>query len=268
MKLSVVTPSYNQAKFIADAVESVKAQEYPDREHIVMDNCSTDGTGAILKDYPYLKLIRETDQGQSDALNKGFKMASGDIVGWLNADDRYLPGCFKTVSDFFVSHPSCDIIYGNYRLIDEAGKVLSYRKELGFDLFMLKYLHILYIPSTTTFFRRRVFEDGNFLDTHYHYAMDYEFFLRLALKGYKFCHVPVFLADFRTHAASKSQKQTLAQKQEMEDALLKHDPWLSQFHGPWRTGIRWGVMAAARLKRYALKFINGAYFYKGLYGTQ
>jgi len=263
LKISIVTPSYNQAKFINKAIESVKGQEYPDMEHIVMDNCSTDGTGEVLKKYSHLKLICEPDQGQSDALNKGFKLASGDIVGWLNADDLYLPGCFKAVADFFLGHPSCDIVYGNYRLINEEAHVLAYRQELPFDLFMLKYLHILYIPSTTIFFRRRVFDDGNFLDINYHYAMDYEFFLRLALKGYQFCHVPGFLADFRTHQDSKSQKQTLAQKQEMETALLKHDQWLGQFRGLLFKAMRLGLMAAARLKRYALKFMSGAYFYKG-----
>ena len=204
-------------------------------------------------------MICEKDKGQSDALNKGFHQASGDIIGWLNADDRYLPGCFKAVSDFFMANPLCDIVYGHYYLINEEGKFLSSRKELGFDLFMLKYLHILYIPSTTTFFRRRIFEEGNFLNIDYHYAMDYEFFLRLALKGYRFCHIPVILADFRTHPASKSQKQVVVQKQEMERALLQLDPVLSQCQAPWRKGMRLSLMAVARLKRYILKFITGAY---------
>jgi len=259
IKISIVTPSYNQGVFIEEAINSVQSQQGVDFEHIIMDNCSTDETGPILKKMRHLKVVGEPDQGQSDALNKGFKMATGDIVGWLNADDRYLPGCFKAVADFFMAHPSCDIVYGHYRLIDEGGKVLSYRKELGFDLFMLKYLHVLYIPSTATFFRRRVFEDGNFLDTLYHYAMDYEFFLRLALKGYKFCHIPVFLADFRLHPESKSQKQLLKQKQELEQALMRHDPGLSQWGDPWRKVIRGGLMAAARLKRYSLKLATGAY---------
>lgn len=258
---SIVTPSYNQGDFVGETIKSVMAQDYPGVEHIVVDNCSTDRTNDILKKYPHLDLVCEPDQGQSDAVNKGFKKASGDIIGWLNADDLYLPGCFKAVSDFFVANPSCDLVYGNYRLIDVTGKVLSYRQELSFDLFMLKYLHVLYIPSTTTFFRRRVIEEGNFLDTQYHYAMDYEFFLRLALKGYKFHHIPKFLADFRTHADSKTQKQTLAPKQEMEKALLQHDPYLRRFNGIGRAGMRGALMAAARLERYMLKFFNGAYFY-------
>ena len=260
LNISVVTPSWNQEPFIADAVESVRNQGYPNVEHLVLDNCSTDGSVEILKRYSHLKLLCEPDTGQSDALNKGFKMASGDVIGWLNADDRYLPGCFKAVTDYFNSHPECDIVYGDYRLIDKEGKVLSRRKELSFDLFMLKYLHVLYIPSTTVFFRRRVFEEGNFLDVDYHYAMDYEFFLRLALKGYRFGHINAFLADFRTYPESKSRRQTLTQKQEMEKALLDQDDVLKRLNAPWRQGVRNTLMVAARGKRCSLKFLRGAYF--------
>ena len=262
-KISIVTPSFNQAKFIHEAVESVKDQGYSELEHIIVDNCSTDGTRDILKNYPSLKIVSEPDQGQSDALNKGFKKASGNIIGWLNADDRYLPGCLEAVTDFMAANPSCDVVYGNYRLIDEDGRVFKYRQELPFDLFMLKYLHFLCIPSTTTFFRRRIFEEGNFLDISYHYAMDYEFFLRLALKGYKFSYIPALLADFREHKDSKSQKQMMTAKQELETALLEHDQWLGQLKGPVRKSARMALMGAARLERCALKFINGAYFYKG-----
>mgnify|MGYP001568376936 CR=1 FL=1 len=260
LKISVVTPSWNQAAFLPDALESVRDQGYPNVEHLVLDNCSTDGSVEILKKYSQLNLICEPDKGQSDALNKGFKMASGDIIGWLNADDRYLPECFETVAEFFKAHPKCDIVYGNYRLIDREGRVLSRRKELSFDLFMLKYLHVLYIPSTTVFFRRRIFEEGNFLDADYHYAMDYEYFLRLALKGYRFCHIDAFLADFRTYPESKSQRQTLTQKQEMEKALLQQDSFLKRLSEPWRQGVRNTFMMAARGKRCSLKFLRGAYF--------
>ncbi len=260
MKISIVTPSWNQARYLKAAIESVAQQSYKNFDHLIFDNCSGDGTADVLKDYPHLWTVVEPDKGQSDALNKGFKAASGDIIGWLNADDLYLPGCFQTVVDFFKAHPECDVVYGNYRLIDGDGKLLSKRKELPFDLFMLKYLHILCIPSTTVFFRRRVFDERNFLDIEYHYSMDYEFFLRLALKGYKFCHIDAFLADFRTYADSKSQKQTLKQKQELESALLKYDQGLARLQDPVRKVVRQGLMAAARLKRYVLKFIHGAYF--------
>ena len=94
-KISIVTPSYNSAKFIEDCIQSVLKQNYPNFEHIVIDGGSTDGTVEILKQYPHLKWISEPDEGQSDALNKGFKMAEGDILGWLNADDVYLKNVFQ-----------------------------------------------------------------------------------------------------------------------------------------------------------------------------
>ncbi len=98
LKISIVTPSFNQGIFIEEAIKSVLSQGYSDLEHIIVDNCSTDTTASVLARYPHLKVICEPDQGQSDALNKGFKAATGDIVGWLNADDKYLPGCFGKVS--------------------------------------------------------------------------------------------------------------------------------------------------------------------------
>ena len=259
LMISIVTASFNQGPYIRQAIQSVLDQGAGHVEHLIVDNCSSDDTPAILKEYPSLKLIVEPDKGQSDALNKGFKAASGDIVGWLNADDYYLPGCFEAVRGFFRDHPECDVLYGDYRLIDGAGKFLSAKKELGFDLFMLKYLHVLCIPSTATFFRRRVFEEGNFLKVEYHYSMDYEFFLRLALHGYTFAHLPCYLADFRVHADSKSQRQMVLQKQEMEKALLEQDSFLRDTAAPFRRLMRGFLMLAARFKRVGLKFISGAY---------
>src|ERR1700755_1492305 len=94
MKISIITPSYNQGRFIEDAILSVLSQGYPDFEHIVIDNCSTDNTLDVLKKYPHVKWVSEPDRGQSNALNKGFGLSTGDVLGWLNCDDFYLPGAF------------------------------------------------------------------------------------------------------------------------------------------------------------------------------
>ena len=163
MKISIVTPSFNQGAFIAQAIDSVLAQGYPDVEHIIVDNCSTDETASVLQRYTHLKVICEKDRGQSDALNKGFEAATGDIVGWLNADDKYLPGCFDAVVKTCSARAGDDVFYGDYRFVDVDGRLIRVRKELGFDMFMLKYLHMLYIPTTTAFFRRRIFDESNFL---------------------------------------------------------------------------------------------------------
>jgi len=261
MKISIITPSFNQGSFIQEAIESVLAQQYANVEHIIVDNCSTDGTSEILARYPHLKVICEKDKGQSDALNKGFKMAAGDIIGWLNADDKYLPGCFDHVLEGFTKNPEFDLLYGDYRFVDAQGKLIRVRKELGFDAFMLKYLHVLYIPTTTTFFRRKVFDEDNFLDIEYHYAMDYEFYVRLASLGYWFGHIPWLMADFRWHAQAKSQQIAKA-KAEMEKALLSHDQMLRRLPAVLRVLISHLFMFLARAKRTVLKFCHGAYFIK------
>ncbi len=150
-KISIVTPSFNQGKFIDSAIQSVLQQNYSNFEHIILDNCSTDRTVEILQQYPHLIWQSKPDRGQSDALNQGFRMATGDIIGWLNADDLYLPECFNKIASSFASCPESDVAYGDYRWIDEQGNIIQFRKELDFDFFILKYLHVLYIPSTSTF---------------------------------------------------------------------------------------------------------------------
>ena len=259
MKISIITPSFNQGAFIAEAIESVLVQHYANVEHIILDNCSTDETAKVLARYPHLKVIFEKDKGQSDALNKGFKAATGDIVGWLNADDKYLPGCFDHILEVFTKNSEFDLVYGDYRLVNVKGELIRVRKELGFDFFMLKYLHVLYIPTTTTFFRRKIFDEGNFIDINYHYSMDYEFFMRLAGRGYKFGYISQVIADFRWHEDAKSQQIAKA-KAEMERALLLHDKLLKRL--PYFLGnlVRQLFMCIARAKRILLKLFDGAYW--------
>jgi len=258
MKISIVTASFNQGEFIAEAIESVVAQKYADVEHIIVDNCSTDRTAKVLARYPHLKVICEKDQGQSDALNKGFKSAKGDIIGWLNADDKYLPGCFDAALEVFSRNLKLDLVYGDYRFVDVKGDLIQVRKEIGFDLFLLKYLPWLYIPTASAFLKRKVFDEGNFLDINYHYVMDYEYFMRLAGRGYKFGHIPKVMADFRRHEKTKS-RQTARGKAEMEKALLVHDELYRKFQSPWRDLARYFLMLVARAKRTYLKLFCGAY---------
>jgi glycosyltransferase involved in cell wall biosynthesis len=259
-KISIVTPSYNQGQFIELAIESVLAQNYPNFEHIILDNCSEDQTIAILEKYPHLIWKSERDQGQSDALNQGFKTATGDIIGWLNADDQYLPGCFDRVIQSFNNHPETDIAYGDYCWINEMGKIIQLRKELDFDLFLLKYLHVLYIPSTSTFFKQKIFKDNNFLDTSLKYSMDYEFFLRLAYKKYKFTHINSYLANFRWHKQSKSSVAFKEQLEEKNSALLRHDNFLQRVNPHSLLITRKFLELLARGKRYLLKGLKGCYF--------
>ena len=205
-KISIVTASRNQGAFLDEMLESVRSQGHPDVEHILFDGASTDQTLAILNaktgpEWQHLHWASESDGGQTQAMNKGLQLATGDIIGWLNTDDRYRPDCFQTVEKAFAQNPGIDILYGDYTLIDEQGTQFRVRREIDFSRLVLFYHRVLCIPTTSCFFRRRIFDEGNLLDESLQYAMDHDFFARLATRGYRFRHVPALLADFRFHSA-------------------------------------------------------------------
>ena len=232
MKISIVTPSFNQSPYLGIAVQSVLDQHYPEVEHIVVDNCSTDGTLDVLRSYPHLRWSSQPDHGQSDALNQGLRLAGGDIIGWLNADDRYLPECFQTVAGIFRDRPELEVVFGDFRWVDAQGRVL----------------------------RRRVISHGFLLDPSYHFAMDYEWFLRMALGGVKFAHVPRYFADFRIHPGSKTTLAAHRQRAEQEKALLALTPGLRRLPPRVRAAVRLSLMGAARAKRTCKKLWGGCYF--------
>src|SRR5579862_3094597 len=131
--LSVITPSYNCAEFIEDALQSVARQERVAVEHIIVDGASTDGTADIVRPHPGLRWVSEPDRGQSDAINKGFRLAAGELVGWLNADDYYLPGSLAAIAEAGRQHPEADIIYGDCVFVDGEGRLLRSKVEHSFD---------------------------------------------------------------------------------------------------------------------------------------
>jgi glycosyltransferase involved in cell wall biosynthesis len=266
-KISIVTASFNQGAFIEEALLSVKRQNYADVEHIVVDGASTDGTLEVLRrcaatpGWEHLRWISEPDRGQSDALNKGFRMATGNIIGWLNSDDRYRPGCFATIAQEFGQHREADVIYGDYTWMDEKGHVKRIRREIGFSRFILSYHRVLYIPTVSTFFRRRLFEEGNWLDIRLHYAMDYDFFLRLADNGYCFRHVRSVLADFRWHSQSKSTAHTQRQEAEHSTVALKYCRVSQKMRGRRSQKLALALFrAVAGGLRYSRKLLQGCYF--------
>ncbi len=220
-KISIVTPSFNQAVFIEETLRSVSSQQYPVLEHTVIDGASTDGTVEILKRYSstpgweHLRWISEPDRGQSDALNKGFRRATGDIIGWLNSDDRYEPDSFARVSKAFEENPLVDFIYGDYLIIDETGKTLIFKKEIDFD-WEIMLCGLNYIAQPNVFFRSRVFNELGYLNDSLHYVMDYEFWLRAANHGFRFQHIPSAIAACRWHLDAK----TVSRNPRIEEELL------------------------------------------------
>lgn len=207
--LTVVTPSYNQGRFISKCIQSVKAQRPPAIEHIVLDNCSTDDTQRHLAQYKVdpghvsARIIVERDAGQTSALNAGFRRAKGDVLCWLNTDEYYAPDALEIVAEYFSAHPEVDVLFGDCTFVDEAGDTVKVKREWGFSRSMLTY-YGTYIPSCATFFRRRIMDDGHFLDESYRVCMDGEYYLRLAAAGYKFAHISRNLAYFTWHATNIS----------------------------------------------------------------
>lgn len=220
--ISIVTPSYNQADFIRDTLDSVENQTCPDVEHIVMDGGSTDGTLDILREYDEhedyeLTWISEADEGQSDAINKGFERASGEIVAWLNSDDVYFDtGVLDRVERHF-RNSEADVIYGDQCYIDRESTVTAVDARPDFDADKLPYRILIAQPAT--FFRRHVVKEER-LDTDLEFSMDYEYWLRLSTE-YRFEHVPDLFAGFRSYPAQKSQDQE-AMAGELQEILTEY----------------------------------------------
>jgi glycosyltransferase involved in cell wall biosynthesis len=266
LSISIVTPSFNQASFIREALESVSIQNYPNYEHLVIDGMSTDATVELLQNFQANKVsanltwVSEPDTGQSEALNKGFRQATGDIIGWLNADDRYRIGCFERVAKTFEENPDLDILYGDYRVIDEFGSLVRIKPEIQFSAFVLFYHRVLYIPTTATFFRRRVFDEGNWINENLQYVMDLEFFIRLAVKDYHFEHISEILADFRLQPASKTCRYPKKQQWEHKQVIFSTVPMLRRLkYERLKMAALFACRPIAGIRRYGEKVIRGSY---------
>ena len=244
-KFSIITPSYNQGQFIERAILSVLDQDYPDFEHIVVDNCSDDNTLEILKSYPHLRWISEPDNGQSEAINKGFQMAEGEILAWLNADESYYKNTFNIIREHYIQNESVDVFYGDVDFVDGEGKLIRHKREIDFDENILLY-YGCYIPSAATFFRRRIIEEGQYLNESYHYTMDFEYYVRLSKKGYTFKHIPKTLANFMWTGDNKSLNANRRKKE--RNRVQRKYGFKHQFLNRIFTEI-------FRLKRQLYKFI-------------
>lgn len=205
--VSIVTPSYNQAEFLEATIISVLNQDYPNIEYVIIDGGSTDGSVEIIRKYEkHLSYwVSNQDHGQSDAINKGFEHVKGDIVCWLNSDDQYTSVAVRSAVEFFLAYPDIQMIYGDYQVIDETENVTETRRSSRFDLKRLIMLDY-YIPQPTVFLRQEVLNEVGPLDVSLHYAMDYDWWLKISLKC-KIRYFPKTLAKFRYHSTSKSTAQ-------------------------------------------------------------
>jgi glycosyltransferase involved in cell wall biosynthesis len=201
--VSIVTPSYNKGTFIEETILSVKKQTYPNIEHIVVDGGSTDGTLDILRKYSdSLIWISEPDKGQSDAINKGWKMAKGEILAYLNADDTYRPWAVEVAVTYLLEHPDAGMVYGNCDLIDEHSNITGPYLQPRYDFVELLCGWCM-IAQPTAFLRRQVIDEVGYLDTALHMAMDYDLWIKVGFK-FEITHIPKVLANFRMCPGTKS----------------------------------------------------------------
>jgi len=218
--LSVVTPVYNSARYLAASLESVAALTVS-HEHVVIDGGSTDGTVALLesREDPNLSWVTELDRGQTHAVNKGLERARGELLGWLNGDDEYVSEAVDRAVEHLLAHTELDAVFGGMDITDEEGRVRREYRPAEFS--WRRYLYLGdYLPTPTIIFRRRLLERDGLLDESYVDAADYDFFLR-AFRNAKVERRPEALVRFRYHPDSKTARDAFRGQDEALRIRLK-----------------------------------------------
>jgi glycosyltransferase involved in cell wall biosynthesis len=263
-KISVVTPSYNQGQFIRDAIESVLRQDYQKFEHIIIDNCSNDNTIEILKKYSHVKWLSEPDNGQSEALNKGFNIANGDWILWLNADDMLMPNALHKFAQVVTANSGLDVVYGHINFMDEKGTVIRTVYHIPYNYNMTLY-GVYMPPSTGTLFRASLLKE-NPLDESYHYTMDTEWFLRCG-KNLKYFLINETLSCFRISSENKTAEQItsgILKPQHLKERKMYREkliqPRLPKLPSPTNSVLYYLVRFIFRILYYVRK-CKYAYFY-------
>jgi SAM-dependent methyltransferase len=220
--VSIVTPSLNQAAFLGEAIASVRGQRYARLEHIVVDGGSRDGSRDVLAGVgDAVRWIAEPDAGQAAAVNKGVRMSSGDILGWLNADDLYEPGAVSAATAFLEAHPEVALVYGDAVFVDAAGRELGPCDAVR-QFTYSELVHVGdFVAQPAAFFRRSAFEVVGGLDESLHWAMDYDLWLKLA-RRFPVAYLPKRLARYRWTGQNKTARGGFARLRELERVGRRH----------------------------------------------
>lgn len=255
MLLSILTPTRNYARFLPDALSSVAAQQDEEVQHIVIDGASTDGTLKILHQWSdRIRFVSEPDNGQSDALNKAAAMAEGEWLGWLNADEFYLPGAFHAVRAALRQSPDADVIYGDCCLVDVDGRLLRLFPQHPFHPRTLRWYGPI-MTSSAVFIRASAVPERGW-DSSLNRMMDWDLYLELARRRARFAHIAIPLAAFRVHGAQITAHQIPNWAGEAQRVRARHGLTLN----PWSARA---LRAAGRLEHGARKLTVGAYGHQG-----
>jgi len=233
MKVSIVTPSFNQGQYIGRTLQSVASQAGAEIEHVVFDGGSRDNTVEVLKNFsPPVRWVSKKDKGQADAVNQGIRATDGEILGWLNSDDIYYPGAIARVVEFFDQNPDIDVVYGMADHIDLEDKAFESYPSGPWDFERLK--ETCFICQPALFFRRHVVEKHGLLNESLNYCMDYEYWLRLGKAGVRFAYLEEKLAGSRLYAENKTLGARVKVHEEINDMFKKSfakvpDIWLFNY---------------------------------------
>jgi glycosyltransferase involved in cell wall biosynthesis len=259
-RITIVTPSLNQGQFLEKTIRSVLEQGYPNLEYMVIDGGSTDNSVEIIRKHQDSLAFSasEPDRGQADAINKGWRRATGEILAYINSDDTYSPNALQVVAETFVRNPEIGLVYGRCLVIDEHSAVIRERRVRAATLAeILRWSPS--IPQPTMFVRRAAVEAVGFLNPDLHYTMDYDLAIRVGLK-YRMQFIPQVLANMRDHPAAKTAVAPLKHVEEgievaraffardlpLEIAALKNETLASLYLRQARVRCRTGETAEAR----------------------
>jgi glycosyltransferase involved in cell wall biosynthesis len=276
-KISIVTPSYNQGEFLEETVRSVLLQGYPNLEYIIMDGGSTDDSVAIIRKYePWLAYwVSEKDNGQADAINGGWRVASGEFISWLNSDDILMPDALGRAVVSLEADSRINLVFGDVYHIDCASHRLGYRAGRDFSLeYVLLNWHNI-TPQPGFLMRRTELDQTGFLDTELNFSMDFDYWLRVAIGGGGIKYIPHYLASARLHPAAKTSKSQILAAQDQITICRKILPLPERlislkYHEPqiiascYRMAAYWAYLAgdARATRQYAavtLRYFGSRY---------
>jgi glycosyltransferase involved in cell wall biosynthesis len=223
LRVSIVTPSFNQGIFIRETISSVLSQSHSELDYVIQDAASVDETHEVISSFadPRLRLFIEKDKGQADALNNGFRRTGGDIMAYLNSDDLLMPGALTYITDFFAARPDVDVVYGDRLIVDDKSRLIGKWRLPPHDPAVISIVD--YVPQETLFWRRSAWERvGEAFDDALQFAMDWDLILRFQSTGAKIVHVPIYIGAFRVHQLQKTHSAIKLGRVEMKHVRSRY----------------------------------------------